>query len=144
MDINTSVKKVRGYQKGMEKITSASLKANETTAAKWNVQQMEIGLRSDGKSQPNYSDGSVEYYGKEPGPVKLKDTGAFHESVLRKTKAKKDVLEFTGDYIKDNAGGRTDLEKVWGPIFGLTKSNLEKMTDLLFEDLVKGLRDYWK
>ena len=50
-----------------------------------------------------------------------------------------DVLSRNGwDFIS------TDLEKEFGPIFGLTKDNLERLTDLVFDDLVKGLRVYWK
>jgi len=105
---------------------------------------MEEGLRSDGKDQPTYHPNSFKYKRTTPiseaDTIKLKDKGDFHRSVLAKTKAKNNVIEFTGDYIKDG----TDLEKEFHPIFGLTESNMERMTELIFDDLVKGLRNYWK
>ena len=137
MEVDVSIRKVRGYPKGVEKITSVSLKKHEKTAAKWNVQQMETGLRPDGSLQDYYSPVSVEKFGKEPGRIKLKDTGAFHESVLSKTKAKKNELIFEGV-------DRYDLERNYGPIFGLTEKNIDKLKELVFKDLVIGLKNYWK
>jgi len=125
-------------------MTALSLKKNQKLYATWNVQQMEAGLRSDGKSQPKYHPNSLKYDRKTPisagDTIKLKNTGDFHRSVVSKTKAKKDLIEFTGDFVKRT----TDLEKEFEPIFGLTESNLDKMVDITFDDLVKGLRAYWK
>ena len=118
---------------------------------------MEAGLRADGKPQPSYHPNSLKYKRRTPisagDTIKLKDTGDFHRSVIKETKETFSIfgirshdspesgIVFTGDYTK---GGQTDLEKEYGPIFGLVKTNLGKMRDITFTDLVTGLRAYWK
>lgn len=139
MNINDSIKKVKRYPSAVEKITAETLKKNERVFAKMNVQQMEVGLRPDGSYQDYYSEVSIEKYGKEPGRIKLKETGEFHESVLQKTKAKKNVLTFTGDTQKEG----TDLEKEFGPLFGLEENNLGKAVVVFRDDLYRGLKQYW-
>ena len=155
MDINTSVKKVRGYAAKVARITASSLRRNQKLYAKWNVQQMEKGLRPDGSIQDDYSPSTATWPGRTgpaTGPIKLKDKGDFHKSVVRETKEIFGVfgikshaspvssILFTGDYIK----GSTDLEKQFGPLFGLTEPNFDKMADITFDDLYKGLEAYWK
>lgn len=44
-------------------------------------QQLAQGLRSDGTFMPEYSFRSVFQYGKEPGPIKLYDTGDFYRGI---------------------------------------------------------------
>lgn len=46
-----------------------------------NRERMLDGVRSDGSIMPNYSKVSVEVFGYPPGPIKLKDTGAFQEAI---------------------------------------------------------------
>ena len=143
MKIEESIKKIRQYPKQVEKMTADSLKKNETVAAKLNVQQMEIGKRPDETWQEYYSPATQDWPGRvgdATGRIKLKDTGKFHESVLAKTKARKNELLFTGDYVKDG----TDLEYHYGPIFGLTKKNISKISEIIFNDLIKGLKQYFK
>lgn len=44
--------------------------------------QLSQGLTSEGDYLPDYSFRSVFQYGKEPGPIKLYDTGAFYRGML--------------------------------------------------------------
>ena len=140
MKIEESIKKVRRYPEEMEKITFVSLKKNETVAAKMNVQQMEIGKKPNGTWQDYYSPATQDWPGRvgdATGRIKLKDTGEFHESVLSKTKAKKNELVLQGV-------DKYDLESDYGPIFGLVQENLKKVTEIVASDLYKGEKQYWK
>lgn len=52
--------------------------------AEINSQRMLDGVKSDGSVMPDYSYRSVVVFGKEPGPIILKDTGAFQQSIIVK------------------------------------------------------------
>lgn len=138
MQVTNSIRKVRGYMKAVRKMTSKTLKGLIPFISKANVQQMEIGVKPDGSFQPPYAPASIEM-GKEPGPIKLKDTGAFHEGVFSGTKMKgENDLE-----IKSKDWKSDMLEKHYDP-FGLTKENLKKVTAEITEELVKQLKEYFK
>lgn len=46
-----------------------------------NIDQLQVGKRSDGVELPPYSKRSVKKFGKPNGPILLYDTGAFYESI---------------------------------------------------------------
>ena len=51
------------------------------------VEQQLQGLKADGNEMPDYSATSVDLFGKEPGPIKLRDTGAFQTAIEVKVDA---------------------------------------------------------
>lgn len=83
--------------------------------------QLRFGLTADGGVLPDYSDTSVNLYGKEPGPIQLKDTGAFYKSF--EVILTDDGFWITADDEKTENGVTTRLFQkygVYGEIAGLT------------------------
>ncbi len=142
MQIAESVRKIRGYAKKVERSSNSSLKKNKEVAAKWNIQQMEVGKKADGSLQPGYSPATEGYARTTPisagEPIKLKDSGDFHEGMYRGTKVEKNVLMLQSSDEKNDM-----LERDYDPL-GLTQENLSKLTHIVFEDLVNDLRAYFK
>jgi hypothetical protein len=89
-----------------------------------NQDQLQSGYDANDKSTGNYSKTSVEVYGKEPGPITLKDTGAFYDSM--KVTRDADSFEIKGQTLKPDR----DLLDRWPNALGLTDEN---MTDLMPE-----------
>ena len=145
MDIKQSVKKIRSYPRVSERSTDKSLKKNSARIAKMNVQQMEVGLKADGTYQEPYAESSVINYGKEPGYIKLKDTGRFHQGVtLKKEKTNEYELTSKASYTTDTGENITDfLDEHYDP-FGLTDSNMDIVLDITFNDLYTDLKAHFK
>lgn len=63
---------------------SAQVAIENTADAIANEQREQLakGLKSDDSFMPDYSFRSVFQYGKDPGPIKLYDTGAFYRGIL--------------------------------------------------------------
>ena len=121
------------------------MKKNSARIAKMNVQQMEVGLKADGTYQEPYSEVSVSKYGKEPGYIKLKDTGKFHQGVTLKKEKQNEFLLTSKDnsYLSDVGQGKTEyLDFVYDP-FGLTDSNLDIVTDVIYEDLYTDIKTHF-
>lgn len=57
------------------------------------------GLQSDGTINPDYSDTSVNVYGKPPGPIKLFDTGDFYSTF--KIQNNEDNFTIEANTLKD-------------------------------------------
>ncbi len=94
----------------------------------YNKDQLQQGERSDGSSLPDYSETSVNVYGKPPGPIKLFETGDFYDSIT--TIALDNVIRFVSQPFKQDplTGNITNLEEKYRPeIIGLTDENLEKI-----------------
>ena len=142
MLISESIRKIRGYAKKVKSSTNKSLKDNKDVAAKWNIQQMEVGKKADGSLQPGYAAATEGYQRETPisagEPIKLKDTGAFHEGVYRGSIVKDNIMELKSADSKNEM-----LDRDYKP-FGLTEENLGKLTVLVFKDLVTDLRAYFK
>ena len=148
--VSESVKRIRGYAKKVKRSTNSSLKKHKDAAVKWNIQQMEVGKKADGEMQPGYSPATEGWNpggGREPvrvtpinagEPIKLLDTGKFHQGMYRGTKVEDNKLMLESADEKNSM-----LERDYDP-FGLTKPNLDKLTTKIFEDLVDDLRAYFK
>ena len=96
--------------------------------AEYNRQQLQEGERADGTGLPDYSSTSVNIYGKEPGPIKLFDTGAFYASI--EAVIVDDVIAIVSNPVKrDEITGRiTNLKEKYGhEIIGLTEENLAEL-----------------
>lgn len=93
---------------------------NDTIIEDMNIAQLESGLRGDGTQMPDYSPTSVEVYGKPEGPIRLKDTGAFHRGIQLNTG--NEDAELTGTDSKTS-----ELEFEYGSeIIQLTEENRTK------------------
>jgi hypothetical protein len=109
--------------------------------AEYNREQLKEGERADGTGLPEYSRASVELYGKEAGPIKLFDTGAFYASI--EAVIVDDVIAIVSNPVKrDEITGRiTNLkEKYRHEIIGLTDENLEKIRGLAKESILRYIK----
>jgi hypothetical protein len=109
--------------------------------AEYNREQLKEGERADGTGLPDYSRASVELYGKEPGAIKLFDTGAFYASI--EAVIVDDVIAIVSNPVKrDEITGRiTNLkEKYRHEIIGLTDENLEKIRGLAKESIIRYIK----
>ena len=142
MQVSESIKKIRGYDKKVRRSTNESLKQNKEVAAKWNIEQMELGKKADGSLQPGYSPATEGYERTTPisagEPIKLKDTGDYHEGMYRGTTVKDNIMELKSANWKNEM-----LEIDYDPL-GLTSEKLHKLTIIIFNDLVTDLRAYFR
>lgn len=98
-----------------------------------NQDQLQSGYDAEDKSTGNYSRASVLVYGKEPGPITLKDTGEFYNSMS--------VVAGSDSFgIKANTQkpGRDLLDR-WPNAVGLTKENLIELMPEIKELTVEKL-----
>jgi hypothetical protein len=108
--------------------------------AEWNRSQLKEGETADGVGLPDYSRASVELYGKEPGAIKLFDTGAFYESI--EAVIVDDVIAIVSNPIKRNeiTGRITNLKERYGnEIIGLTDENMDALRAQVKEAVVRHI-----
>lgn len=123
---------LRKIQQDLPALIGEVIEDNEDLIRQMNIEQLQEGQRSDGSTLPNYSIGSVQKFGKRPGPMTLEDTGAFHRGI--RVRAGKTFAEIIGTDPKTGM-----LEALYDlTIIGLSEDNLER---LKFEILVPGLID---
>lgn len=87
--------------------TERALKARQEEISDLNRDQLRIGMRSDGSFLPPYSSNSVNKFGKQPGTIKLFDTGAFYDGI--RPEFKKSEFDITDtdqktDMLQDRYG----------------------------------------
>lgn len=58
-----------------DKIAEEAMQESAEKLADLNAEQINTGLKADGSTMPDYSFRSVFQYGKQPGPIKLRDKG---------------------------------------------------------------------
>lgn len=73
----------------------------DTIATDLIVQQLQQGLRGDGTELPDYSDYSVEVYGKPSGPIRLFDKGSFYRGI--------NVKVVNGIMVFDSTDEKTEM-----------------------------------
>lgn len=88
LEILTRIQKVDLLKEAGDAINATSFVAEDLI-----TDQLRRGTRSDGTELPDYSRVSVDVYGKDPGPIKLKDTGAFYQGI--KVTAAGQVIDYT-------------------------------------------------
>lgn len=95
-----------------DKVIDSAFDQTLTDLVGLNQDRMLAGVRSDGSEMPHYSNRSVTEFGKEPGPIRLFDTGIFQESISVKRSG--NVLTTISTDSKNDM-----LVKEYGPeIFG--------------------------
>ncbi len=144
MQVSESVKKIHGYAKMVKRSTNASLKKNKEVAAKWNIQQMETGKDRKGQSLGEYDPATEGYNYKRKTkisagePIKLKDTGDYHEGMYRGTKVKDNIMEIKSADWKDEM-----LAQTYDPL-GLNEAHMKELMERIYRDLVTDIKDYFK
>jgi hypothetical protein len=106
--------------------------------AEYNREQLSKGERSDGSSLPDYSQTSVEMFGKEQGAIKLYDTGDFYNSI--EAKVVNDVIAILSSPLKRDSvsGNITNLkQKYENEIIGINEENLQKIREQVKQNVVK-------
>lgn len=94
------------------------------------------GIDKDGDSLGDYSNASVNVYGKRPGHITLKDTGDFYQSFV--VKVDNSGIIINADTQKES----TDLSVKYGvEILGLTEENIGILRELILVNYREYLRD---
>lgn len=75
-----------------DKICVESVQESKEVLADLNAEQINSGIRSDGTLMPDYSFRSVFQYGKQPGPIRLRETGAWQAGLYVKVEGNKVVF----------------------------------------------------
>lgn len=76
-----------------EAVIRETMQESEEALADLNAEQINTGLKSDGSEMPDYSFRSVFQYGKQPGPIRLRDKGAWQAGLYAKVQGDKVVFE---------------------------------------------------
>jgi hypothetical protein len=99
-------------------------------------QLFDEGKRADGTILDDYSETSVNLYGKRPGPIQLKDTGHFYQSFI--VLAEKSAILIIADdvFIYD----RPLADEYGAEIIGLTKENTGVLIRMLLKKYIKEIR----
>ena len=111
-----------------------AVKDEQKLALDFNIKQLDRGEYSDGSWLPEYSDVSVEVFGKEPGPFTLEETGAFKKGF--EMIGTPDAFRITSYDTKiDKIIDQTNED-----IFGLQPSNLTKFAVVVKKNLAKRIK----
>ena len=126
-----------------EKIVIETMQESTDTLADLNAEQINTGLKADGSEMPDYSFRSVFQYGKQPGPIRLRDTGAWQAGLYAKVQGDKVLFENTDgkdqmltDRYGENIKGLSEKYKAEAirekvrPVF---KNKIEQATGLLMK-----------
>lgn len=103
-----------------------------------NKDQLQIGELADEELLPEYSQGSIDFYGKRPGRFTLFDTGAFYDSFKVIAVTEEAIVEFADTDKEDK-----DLLE-YGEVIGLNGESLSilqdeaipKMIEILLEEML--------
>lgn len=98
------------------------------------------GIDALGDSLGDYSQVSVEVYGKRAGHIQLKDGGEFYDSFV--VLVLDDSFIIRANTIKnDSIKGDVDLTTRFGDdIIGLTEENRDIITELIMKNIVKYVK----
>jgi len=77
------------------KIVTEVMQESADALADLNAEQINTGVKADGSEMPDYSFRSVFQYGKPPGPIRLRDTGAWQAGIYVKVEGDKVVFNNT-------------------------------------------------
>lgn len=117
-------------------IAERALQVNQGEISDLNREQLQEGITSTGGFLPDYSPASVNMFGKEPGPIKLKDTGDYYEGII--PMFSDTSFDLMGTDIKTDM-----LEKRYsryGNPVGLTDENISDLGQIILPDVQRELR----
>ena len=110
----------------IEKVVKQSISITAPTIAQLNREQLKSGKRADNSNMPNYSDASVNLFGKPQGAIMLFDTGNFHASI---------TVQVKGDEILTTAKdlyNLSDSKRYTDEIYGLADVQQEIYNENVF------------
>ena len=141
IDLSNRIKQLTAQR--LEAEVLIIIRENETTLTNMNTDQLFQGQDAKGKSLPDYSERSVQVFGKPSGPMKLFDTGDFYRGFF--VRADKFPVVFESSDRK--TGKIADLLAAKGEdpddIYGINKANLKDFSrNYLLPDLQKFLRNF--
>lgn len=117
-------------------IAERALQVNQGEISDLNRDQLQEGITSTGGFLPDYSQASVQMFGKEPGPIKLKETGDYYEGII--PMFSDTSFDLMGTDIKTGM-----LEKRYGrygnPV-GLTDESISDLGQIILPDVQRELR----
>lgn len=118
------------------------LEENDVNISNMNIEQLKEGLRSDGVYLPDYSDVSVEQYGKEPGAIKLYDTGEFYSKFFSTVEKQNEKIKLN---IRNNSKKKIkpiNLQGRYGvDIVGLTEENIKNVEEkIIIPEIIKYIK----
>ena len=124
----------------IEKLVSDEIKEGslmQSVIEDMNTEQLSKGVGGNGQILPEYSECSVECYGKTPGAMTMKDTGEFYSSI--EMKPKKTSFQFISESPKMKPPIR--LEYNYGKLLGLTKKSQKELSeDYLVPEIKKFIK----
>lgn len=111
-------------------ILDEAIMENRDDIVELNKEQLEMGLRSDGSSMPDYSRTSVNAFNKPAGPIQLYDTGDFYDGFFATDKGQSIAISSTDE--------KTGLlkRKYTSEIFGLTQTSITELSKNIKRDFV--------
>jgi hypothetical protein len=117
----------------MREETLNAFTKNESSIVDYNTEQLMGGQDSKGENLPNYSPGSVARFGKPPGPIKLFDSGDFHNGFFVRKQADKIIF--------DSRDEKTDMLKneYGADIFGLQPKNLNTVVNAFIKPYIQSV-----
>jgi hypothetical protein len=127
MDWIGRIKEVRQIVTNQRESMQEAIRRNAELIEQFNRGQLLDGKRADGTSMPNYVANSKQP--EAPGPIKLKDTGAFQEAF--------DIEVFSDSFEIDSQDEKSDIlkEKYGVEIFGLNQTSRQALRDELIQSL---------
>jgi len=110
------------------------IESSVDTMADLNAEQIDSGLKANGEVMPDYSFRSVFQYGKTPGPIRLRDTGAWQSGLYAKVENGKIVFNSSDEKDSLLTG------KYGSEIHGLSeKYKLEAMREAVRPEFIKKM-----
>lgn len=120
----------------LDGIAERALQVNQAEIADLNREQLQQGITSTGGYLPDYSPASVNMYGKESGPIKLKETGDYYEGFAPRFEDKTFNIESTDWKTKM----LEDRYKRYGNPVGLTDESIGDLSQIILADVQSELR----
>jgi hypothetical protein len=110
------------------------------TIVKQQLEQLKRGERPDGSNFPDYSEASVEFYGKEDGPIKWNDDGEFYESIVTTRNAQ--AINFSEALTTGDDGSKINLETEYNEeILGLQDESKGMVKEVVRAAYIETLRE---
>lgn len=99
----------------VDQAVDQALESSKNDMVELNLEQLDIGMKSDGSSMPPYSSNSPK-----SGKIRLYDTGDFWRGFFARDTGKAFEISSSDD--------KTDeLQQKYDPIFGLVKKQMEEL-----------------
>jgi hypothetical protein len=118
-----------------DQVVDDAIEDNLYEIVKLNQSQLEKGEYVSGNKLPDYSDVSVELFGKPDGPMTLKESGYYYGSMEGQLAG--DEIRILSDPIKIDNGRRTNIEEKYGSSFGEQIKGLQEGNKKIIREKVK-------